>query len=100
MRSAFSIVLVLLFTFIGISNTLHTLENQENHCHKSGEHICLEDNHHSCALCDTVLHPGTAIDYQPTKSAVISAGDYTLSLVSAPFLLLVKSPLGRAPPLV
>ena len=99
LRKVFSIALVLLLTFIGISNTLHALETQENHCHNSGEHICLEDNHHSCALCDTVLLPGVVSDDQPTESAILNADFYTPSVVSAPFLLLVKSPLGRAPPL-
>lgn len=100
MRKVFSIALVLLLTFIGISNTLHALENQKTHCHDSGEHICLEDDHHHCALCDTVLLPAITVEYESTENVIQYIEDLTPFIACTPLLLLVKSPYGRAPPLV
>jgi len=100
LRKVFSIALVLLLTFIGISNTLHALENQKTHCHDSGEHICLEDDHHHCALCDTVLLPAITVEYESTENVIQYIEDLTPFIACTPLLLLVKSPYGRAPPLV
>ena len=100
MRKVFSIALVLLLTFIGLSNTLHALENQKTHCHDSGEHICLEDDHHHCALCDTVLLPAITVEYESTENVIQYIEDLTPFIACTPLLLLVKSPYGRAPPLV
>ena len=100
MKKVFSIALVLLLTFIGISNTLHALENRKNHCHDSGEHICLEDDHHHCALCDTVLLPAIAVAYESADNVIQYIEELTPFIACTPLPLLVKSPYGRAPPIV
>ncbi|MFT4996078.1 MAG: hypothetical protein ACJAR8_001392 [Bacteroidia bacterium] len=100
MRKIFSIALVLLLTFIGISNMLHALETQENHCHNSGEHICLEDDHHHCTLCDTVLLPAIAVAYESADNVIQYIEELTPFIAITPLSLLVKSPYGRAPPIV
>jgi hypothetical protein len=90
--------MVFLFAFIGISNTLHTLENQETHFHHSGEHLCPVDAHHYCALCDTIVLPGIVVDQEPVTIPVLYMGNQTLCLVGAPLPSGFKNHYGRAPP--
>lgn len=31
------------------------LHEEESHCIENGTHFCLEENHHHCDLCDTLV---------------------------------------------
>ena len=99
LRKSISIALVFVFAFIGIRNTLHLTETQQNHYHTSGEHLCVQDAHHYCALCDTILLPGLLVDAYSADITILFSIDRTWGMEHPHLPLVVKNPYGRAPPM-
>jgi len=95
-----SLLLILTLGFVGASSVLHQLEQEETHSHENGTHLCTNDAHHHCLLCETILSYGFINSIELENFAVSRENDYAAVPLSRIFISRHSKTLGRAPPFV
>jgi hypothetical protein len=78
---------------------LHQLEQDENHTHEAGTHLCEEDAHHHCSLCDTLMTFGLVTAKQENNEYIAWNSTYRVAQTSLYYSNYPSNTQGRAPPM-
>ena len=79
---------------------LHQLNESKDHCDETHEHICPEEGHHHCSLCDVVIYPDFFTTICDTSAPILWQTESVFKLENNLYSKNTQSTQDRAPPIV
>lgn len=93
-----SIFFILILAFAGVMGVVHDHDHEEEVCHETSTHFCVDSAHLDCSLCDVVIHPNDFSHFSEIYVSIFGQDTYKSKFIGQLYSIQIKASSDRAPP--